>query len=54
MPHIGRKVPEFPKHNFYEIIFKNYRIVYKISNDEQIQILAIVHFARDFENAMIE
>ncbi len=48
MPECGRKVPEFESHAFREIIFRNHRIVYRISDvDGQIDILAVVHGAQD-------
>ena len=39
-PHRGRIVPEFNISELREIIYKNYRIVYRIKKD-QIQILTI-------------
>jgi addiction module RelE/StbE family toxin len=41
-PKSGRIVPEFPERNLREIIFGNYRIIYRIK-DNQIQILTIRH-----------
>jgi len=31
VPYMGRSVPEFKEYNLREILFKNYRIVYRIS-----------------------
>ena len=45
-PEIGRIVPEFNKKYIREIIFKNYRIIYKIYNDA-VYILTVIHSARD-------
>jgi addiction module RelE/StbE family toxin len=42
---IGRQVPELENPNVREIIFKNYRIVYRILN-ERIQIITIIHGSR--------
>ena len=49
MPRCGRIVPELADYNFREIIFRNYRIVYRIIDDnDDVEILAIIHGARDF------
>jgi len=45
-PKMGRIVPEIKKNNVREIIYRNYRIIYRIFNDE-IQILSVFHGARD-------
>jgi addiction module RelE/StbE family toxin len=46
-PLIGRKVPEVAKNsNIREIIFGNYRIIYKVSNHSIVNILTIHHSAR--------
>lgn len=46
-PKIGRKVPEVSKNsNIREMIFGNYRIIYKISNHSIAYILTIHHSAR--------
>ncbi len=50
MPRCGRIVPELKEYGFREVIFRNYRIVYRViegSND--VEILAVVHCVRDFE-----
>ncbi|QEN04350.1 type II toxin-antitoxin system RelE/ParE family toxin [Thiospirochaeta perfilievii] len=44
-PKMGRIVPEFNDENLREIIFQNYRIIYKI-RDEEVAILTIFHLAR--------
>jgi toxin ParE1/3/4 len=44
-PEIGRVVPEFNKKDIRELIFKNYRIIYKIDKDT-IYILAVIHGSR--------
>ncbi|SNS05495.1 Plasmid stabilization system protein ParE [Anaerovirgula multivorans] len=48
-PNIGREVPETSSSNIKEIIFNNYRIIYKLDG-EIILILAIIHGARDLKN----
>lgn len=45
-PHIGRVVPEFNRQDLREVIFRGYRIVYLVQNDE-ILILRVVHGARN-------
>jgi plasmid stabilization system protein ParE len=48
LPSIGRKVPEVDDDNIREIIFYNYRIVYRKESDNELLILGIIHAARDF------
>ncbi|MBK9948205.1 MAG: type II toxin-antitoxin system RelE/ParE family toxin [Nitrospira sp.] len=45
-PHIGRVVPEFNRQDLRKVIFRGYRIVYLVQNDE-VLILRIVHGARN-------
>jgi plasmid stabilization system protein ParE len=45
-PQIGRVVPEFNQQNLREVIFRGYRIVYLLQDNEVI-ILRVVHGARD-------
>jgi toxin ParE1/3/4 len=46
-PSIGRIVPEFNKKNLREIFpIHNYRIIYKIKNHNQLDILRVYHSAR--------
>ena len=47
-PLSGRIVPEFNDPNLREVVFRNYRIVYSVANPSLLQILAVVHGARDF------
>jgi plasmid stabilization system protein ParE len=42
-PELGRHVPEIKKTNYREIIFGNYRIVYRI-DEKQVYILTVRHF----------
>lgn len=49
-PHSGRIVPEFENINLREIIYRNYRIIYRTQNTDIIEILAVYHGARDFTN----
>jgi addiction module RelE/StbE family toxin len=52
-PKIGRTIPEINNTIFREIFYKNFRIMYKIVSDNQIDILAVVHGARNFDNKLL-
>jgi len=41
-PEMGRRVPEAEEENIREIIFQNYRIIYRLET-EQVLILTILH-----------
>jgi addiction module RelE/StbE family toxin len=48
-PEIGRTVPEFHQQNLREIIYRSYRIIYRLRNNEQrIDIVRFWHGARGF------
>lgn len=49
-PFMGRIVPEFDNKIIREVISGNYRIVYKIVTDFQVDILRIYHSARLLNN----
>lgn len=53
-PESGRIVPELGIVQMRELIEGNYRIVYRLLNNELIEILTIHHSARDFESREIE
>jgi toxin ParE1/3/4 len=42
-PLIGRIVPEFENSAIREIIYRNYRIVYRVVNDTDAEILVVFH-----------
>ena len=42
---MGRKVPEFPEKDYREIIFQDYRIIYRV-REETVEIGLIWHGAR--------
>lgn len=50
-PKQGRKVPEYEDQNLRELIFQNYRIVYRLKK-EVIEIAAITHSARLLKNVL--
>jgi hypothetical protein len=43
-------VPEIGEENIREIIFFNYRIIYRIEKVESITVLGVIHPARDMNN----
>jgi len=45
-PLMGRMVPEFNKKDIRELIEGSYRIIYRIKNASQIDILRVYHVAR--------
>ena len=49
-PYMGRKIPEFDNINFRELIYKSYRILYKVNSN--IYILNVFHHSRDFLNSV--
>lgn len=54
-PRCGRTVPEFEGSGFREVIHKGYRIIYRILEpDDEIEVLAVIHGARDLERAFQE
>lgn len=51
-PYIGRKVPEYNLENYRELIYKSYRIIYKVQSNE-ILIRRIWHSSRKMPNNLI-
>ncbi|TAH03866.1 MAG: type II toxin-antitoxin system RelE/ParE family toxin [Sphingobacteriales bacterium] len=49
-PLSGRKLPEINQINIRELIFGNYRIIYKIISDERLDIVTVHHSAKRFNN----
>ena len=55
MPRCGREVPELENPELREVIYGNYRIIYRIiESREDIEILAVIHGARDVKRAFQE
>lgn len=52
LPYIGRKIPEYNKVNERELIYKSYRIIYKI-NSNKVFIRRIWHSARKLPQQLI-
>ena len=49
LPERGRVVPEFRKTELREIIFRSYRIIYRMNNaDRSLEIIRFWHAARGF------
>jgi toxin ParE1/3/4 len=52
MPRCGRIVPELEAYGLREVIYQNYRIVYRIiEGNEDVEILAVLHGAREIKTA---
>lgn len=45
-PKIGRFVPELDVKNIRELIIGNYRIIYRMNSEKEIEVLRIYHAAR--------
>jgi toxin ParE1/3/4 len=54
VPRCGRTISELEEQDLREIIFRNYRIAYRIKKNDDIEILAVIHSARDFLSAFEE
>ena len=53
MPRCGRIVPELEDYGFREVVYQNYRIVYRlIEGSEDVEILAVVHSAREINKVV--
>jgi Plasmid stabilization system protein len=50
MPYCGRIVPELENYGFREVLYRDYRIVYRIlKNNADVEILAVIHGAREMK-----
>ena len=49
-PYMGRKIIEYNNVNFRELIYKSYRILYKVNSN--VYILKIFHHSRDILNSI--
>jgi toxin ParE1/3/4 len=52
-PYIGRIVPEFSRKFIRELLYKQYRIIYHIVSDVQIDIVAIHHSSRSLSESSV-
>ncbi len=48
-PEIGKIVPELPAHNYREILFRKYRIIYRIDPTD-VYIISVHHSSRLLSN----
>jgi toxin ParE1/3/4 len=53
-PYLGRMIPEFNEKFLREIIVGDYRVIYRIKNDEQVDILRVYHSARLLSKKKLE
>jgi toxin ParE1/3/4 len=53
-PSMGRKVEELEDENLREVVVYSYRMIYKIVDNNDIHILAIVHCKRTLADNMLE
>ncbi len=51
IPYMGRKIPEYNKDNQRELIYKSYRIIYKIQSDK-VFIRRIWHSSRQMSTKL--
>lgn len=52
-PLSGRIVPEVAKENIRELIYRNYRIVYKADQHDQVYILTVFHSSKVLDDNML-
>jgi toxin ParE1/3/4 len=45
-PRLGRVVPEANEENIRELLYYNYRIIYRVASD-RIELLSVIHGSRD-------
>jgi len=45
---MGRVVPEINNDTIRELLVYSYRLVYQISQDDEIQVLALIHSKKQF------
>ena len=53
-PFLGRIVPEFNDKSIREVIVGNYRIIYRIVNEHEVDILRVFHSARSLRDDKIK
>ena len=52
-PQIGRKVPEADREDIRELLFQNYRIIYRIK-PEHVYIVTVLHGGRDLSGQVVK
>ncbi len=53
-PLIGKPVPEYQNDQYRELLEGNYRIIYKLVNADQVDVLTVHHSSRKLETRRIE
>ncbi len=53
-PLSGRKVPEAERDDIREVIFQHYRVIYWVVNDNQVDIVGVIHGSRDLSRPDIQ
>lgn len=53
-PYLGRIVPEFDQYRIRELIYENYRIIYRIKSTDIVEILLVHHASRDLTKRSLE
>jgi toxin ParE1/3/4 len=53
-PFTGRMVPEFNEKLLREVIVGDYRIIYRVKSDEQVDVLRVYHSARLLSKKTLE
>ena len=53
-PLAGKPIPEFSNRNYRELLEGRYRIIYKLIDNNHIDILTVHHSARDLYRRQIE
>lgn len=51
--HVGKSVPEFERNDLKQLIQGRYRIIYKIINENRVDIITIHHGSRDLTRRKI-
>ncbi|MBI4721467.1 MAG: type II toxin-antitoxin system RelE/ParE family toxin [Candidatus Stahlbacteria bacterium] len=54
MPQCGRIVPELEAYRFREVIYQKYRIVYRIIEEDNVEVVAVIRAAREFNKVFRE
>jgi toxin ParE1/3/4 len=52
-PQLGRLAPELKHSDIRELLYKPYRILYQVKNDDQVFILAVHHSAQPLTSATL-
>ena len=53
LPKLGRMVPEIRQEEYRELIYGNYRVVYRVA-EKTISILTVRHYSRRFDPAELD